>query len=105
MKKILLVTMTITILFITGCKNSNKEEIELKKAINTYYDYDLHNLNGKILLIYGNKDKQTPFKEGKRIKKINNDIELVKIKGDHFVLINANFQISKLIYKFVREDI
>ena len=74
-------------------------------AINTYYDYDLHNLNGKTLLIYGNKDKQTPFKEGKRIKKINNDIELVKIKGDHFVLINANFQISKLIYKFVREDI
>lgn len=74
-------------------------------AINTYYDNDLHQLSSKTLLIYGDKDKQTPFKEGKKIYKINKNIKLVKIDGDHFALINKEFQISKLIYKFVREDL
>lgn len=74
-------------------------------AINTYYDKDLSSLDNKILLIYGSKDFQTPYKEGKRIKRINNRINLIKVKGDHFVLMNNSFEISKHIYKFVREEI
>ena len=72
-------------------------------AINTYYDQKLDKLTDKVLLIYGNKDKQTPYKEGKKIRKINNKIKLIKVSGDHFALINNDLKISKIIYRFVRE--
>jgi len=72
-------------------------------AINTYYDDEFSKIEDEVLLIYGKKDKQTPLKEGKRIKKKIKHASLLSIDGDHFALINNPRVIIKNIYKFGRK--
>lgn len=73
-------------------------------AINTYYDNNLSKIFDKVLLIYGKKDRQTPNKEGKKIKSLIKNSELAIINGDHYVLYKDSYTVSKLIYRFLRDE-
>ncbi len=73
-------------------------------AINTYYDNNLTDIFDKVLLIYGKKDKQTSFKEGRRINKLIKRSKLSIIDGDHYVLYKDSFSVSKIIYHFLRDE-
>ena len=73
-------------------------------AIKTYYDSELEKIEDDTLLIYGKNDKKTPISEGKRITKRIRNSKLEIIDGDHFMMLNNASMVSKLIYRFTRED-
>ena len=103
---------------------SNKKELYLKKLFNKYSSNDYRNLNDNMkktfrniinkdlrkelkyiccptLLIFGEKDTETPLKDGIIMnKKIPNSGLITIKKGTHFVYLEYPFYILKIILEF-----
>ena len=73
-------------------------------AINTYYDNKLNEIKDNVLLIYGKYDKKTPPREGRKANKLLTTSKFEIINCDHFMMISNADSVSKLIYKFVRNN-
>lgn len=71
-------------------------------AVNSYYDDSLVDYQGKVLLVYGNNDKITPLKEGKKIcnKIPNATLKIIK-NGDHFAYLEKRYTFIRYIEEFI----
>ncbi|MDD4110115.1 MAG: alpha/beta hydrolase [Clostridia bacterium] len=81
----------------------------MKKTFNNIIREDLtkkcEEIEAKTLIIFGNKDKETPLYMGKILnKKIPNSRLVIVKNGDHFAYIHYLNAIFPLIYSFLNSD-
>lgn len=81
----------------------------MKKTFNNIIKEDLtgicEKIQSKTLIIFGNKDKETPLYMGKKLNKNILDSRLITIKnGDHFAYINHIDAIFPVIYNFINSN-
>lgn len=80
----------------------NKENFII--ATNNYYDSKLKDLDSKVMLFYGLKDKVTPLKEAKIIhKKIKNSSLIIDENGDHFAMYNNPYFFIRYLKRFIND--
>lgn len=78
----------------------------MKKTFNNIIQENLtqecEKIQAKALLIFGNKDKETPLYMGKKLNKYIPDSRLITVKnGDHFAYIHHINAIFPVIYSFI----
>ena len=91
----------------TDYKNINKNMKEtFKNIINLDLKPYLSNIKTKVLLIWGNKDIDTPINDAKIMNKRIKDSELIIIdKATHFSYLEYPYLISKIIYEQIKDEI
>lgn len=73
-------------------------------ATNNYYNKELNKLNIPVLLYYGKKDKVTPIKEAKYIKKKMQKSQLFIDKdGNHFAMYNNPYLFLRSLKEFLND--
>ena len=80
----------------------NKENFII--ATNNYYNSKLKELKVPLLLYYGKKDKVTPLKEAKYIKRrIKNTRLVIDKSGDHFAIYNNPYRFIRELKEFLND--
>ncbi len=76
-----------------------------KNVINEDLRYYIKNIDVKTLIIWGKKDKDTPFKDAKYMKNNIEDSLLVTLKdAGHFSYLNYPTLVNKIINDFLKKD-
>ena len=73
------------------------------KIVNTHLEEYAKMLNGQVLIVYGDKDKETPLYMGKRLNKLIKNSSLVVMRDcSHFCYNEKPFEFCKLVEKFLK---
>lgn len=77
-----------------------------KNIVNEDLKNYLRNINSKVLLLWGDKDIDTPVSNAYIINKLINNSELIVLKGcSHFTYLQCPILINKIIYEELKEEI
>lgn len=99
------ITNSQKILSLFGSKDYKSLNSTMKKTMSNIVNCSIKNiiikLDAKVILIFSNKDKITPYYLGKKIKKYIKNSVLIKINGDHFAYLNNIGYINSIIEKAV----
>lgn len=72
------------------------------KIVNEHLDYTLEKINNPTLLIFGDRDTETPLYMAKRLNKGIKDSELKIYKGaGHFCFIDKNYTFNREVREFL----
>ena len=91
-----------------GSADYKKLSPKMKKTFSNIVEYDLSNLSKNItcptLLIYGNKDKETPLYMAKKLNKNIKQSKLIVFKGcGHFAYIEKFAKFVNITQSFIKE--
>lgn len=74
--------------------------------VNEDLTYLLENINCETLLIWGDKDIDTPLEDGLKMKRLIPFNELIVLKGKHhFTYLEDPYLINKILFEYIKEDI
>lgn len=115
--------MRITNLFPNNLKEKTKNYLFNKYASNDYKNLNtnmrktfknivnedllpyIKNIKTKVLIIWGNNDKQTPIKDAYTMKKLIKNSELIVIdKSEHFTYLDQPYLINKIILTQIKSE-
>lgn len=93
-----------------GSKDWQKLSGVMKKTFSNIVEEDLkkkaQKISAETLLIFGDKDTETPLYMGKRLRKYIKNSELIVLKGyGHFAYIEDNFRFTKITNSFMRDKL
>ena len=67
------------------------------------YQETLSKIQAKTLIIWGDKDLDTPLSDAYIIKKLIPDSKLIIIPGTHFAYLEEPKEFCKIVTKFIKE--
>ena len=74
-------------------------------VVNEHLDYKLKEIDNKTLLVWGEKDTETPLYMGKRFKRGLKNSELVTLKNaGHFAFLDCPSTFNFLVKDFLQND-
>ncbi len=67
--------------------------------------YYLKNINIETLLLWGKEDKDTPLKDGMKMKKQIKNSALIQLNGNHFCYLQNIHLVNNILYEFLKDDL
>ena len=85
---------------------SNNMRNTFKNIVNLDLTKYFNNINSKVLIIWGNKDMDTPIKDARiMLKKINNAELIILDKANHFSYLNYPILVNNIIFEQTKNEI
>lgn len=81
--------------------SSNMRKTFIKIVNEDLTDY-LRNINNEVLLIWGNKDIDTPLSSAKKINKMIKESSLIILNGTHYVYLENIYIVNSIIYEYLK---
>ena len=81
---------------------SNNMRHSFSNIVNEDLSLYLKDIENEVLLIWGDKDIDTPLKDGRKINKMIKESTLIILNGTHYVYLENIYIVNNIIYEYIK---
>ena len=70
--------------------------------VNEDLSYYLKDIKNEVLILWGNKDIDTPLKDGYKINKAIKDSSLIVLPGTHYIYLENAYLVNSILYEYLK---